>query len=127
MVFLACQPRAASGMSRSAATRSCSTITVSALARLQRGGRLGAAERTNQQLLGRIPLRFAAARRTMKLRLGRDDGRRRHQHLALNRAIALSPTLLQELGDLRARDAPLRSDSLALQIASFKARDHVGL
>ena len=36
------------------------------------------------------------------------------------------PSLLQELGKLRARQPPLRSDLPAFQIAGFEARDHVG-
>ena len=43
-------------------------------ARLQRGRRLGAAERTDQRLLGRIPVGFGAAGRTVELLLRRRDG-----------------------------------------------------
>ena len=109
-IFAACQPRAESGMLRSAAARSCSTMTVSAPRVCERGRRLGAAERTDQRLLGRIPV--APRRRTPDSGTSRARWRPDRVGPGCWRARSRQARrLLEEIGERAFGDAPLRADA----------------
>ena len=71
--LLACQPRAESGMPRERRGEIVLDDDGVGAARLQRRRRLGAAERTDERLLGRIPVRLGAARGTVELLAGGGD------------------------------------------------------
>src|SRR6187399_3080246 len=81
--------------------------------RLECGWRLRTAERAYQRLPGGIPVGFRAAGRTMKFLAG------------CCYAIGIGHDLLEELGQLRPRDSPLRPDALALEVARLQAGDDI--
>ena len=95
-------------------------------ARLERRRRLGAAERADRAPAS--PDSSSPRRRTPDSGTsGAPTQSRRSIRRAAGGSVTSGRRYLQELGERALRDAPLRADALALQIARFEAGDHVGL
>ena len=109
--FAVCHPRFESGMSRSAAPRSCSTTTVSA-------PRVCSVAGDSVPQNGQTSACFAGFQCASAPHAG---------HANFCRAVADGPVLSKEVPERRLRDPPLRADLLALQVARLEARDDVGL
>src|SRR5207342_3208376 len=125
-VFWACNPRAESGMARNATTRSCSTMTVAAprcssvagdsvpqngqIRRCLAGFQCASAPHAGQWYSSRAVATSSSPRSVRVVRS----------------PCSLTPRLFQEIGQRRAGDAPLRANALALEIARFERRDHIG-
>ena len=102
-------------MAPSAAASSCSTTTVSAPRTCSVAGDWVPQNGQISACLAGIPVRLGAAGGTQELLARGCD-------LIGARS---APLLLEELGERRLRDAPLRADAPALQIAGLQAGNHV--
>ena len=110
-IFCACQPR-----SRPPAGERLDQIVLDDQGARRRAPRarrrLGSAERTNQRLLGGIPVRVGAAGGTVKLVARVGDGRRPTAAVRATLIVRIHGCYLRNCGDLRARQPPLRADFL---------------
>ena len=113
-------------MPRSAAARSCSTMTVSAPRVCSVAGDSVPQNGQTSACFAGFQCASRAARRAVELLrartpTGRSAAARRRPERSHVRA-----GYFEEVGERRARDAPLRADLLALEIAGLEARDDVG-